>query len=166
MIGGRPLCRGDVGPALGDTGNTLFKEVVQTCSKHCLCNKWFERIQYISKCSTCFWPWDVGGMTALRQIWDCPEAAKKKQLLSACSKSYLYYFVLIFIYLAHPGKTKQHPHRFDLGFRFVWVCALSWVCKCMNYACSREQVARIIHPKWQFWQSLLRYDCTRCLSRS
>lgn len=35
MIGGRPLCRGDVGPALGDTGNTLFvQQMIRTDSKY------------------------------------------------------------------------------------------------------------------------------------
>lgn len=86
-------------------------------------------------------------MTALRQIWDCPEAAEKK---TAAQRLFEIIFVLfcthIFIYLAHHGKTKQHPHRFDLGFRFVWVCALSWVCKCMNYICMQPGTGRQDHP--------------------
>jgi hypothetical protein len=57
-------------------------------------------------------------MTALRQIWDCPEAAKKKQLLSACSKSYLYYFVLIYLFSSpRQNKATPTPLRFGVSLR-------------------------------------------------
>lgn len=96
---------------------------------------------------------------------------KLREKKTAAQRLFEIIFVLVLscIYLFKLTLAKQsNTHTASIwgfassGFAHYLGCVNVWII----YACSREQIARIIHPKWQFWQSLLRYDCTRCLSRS